>query len=74
MVYLAREEILARTELANAALENAEIEFRKFTSKELENPLKRLRDIANSEATSLESLKRTKQMLGQLLQSSHHSD
>jgi Tfp pilus assembly protein PilF len=61
LVYLAREEINARTPIAKLALENAELEFEKFTSKELEVLLKNLKGVVESGpesfATSLESAK-----------------
>jgi tetratricopeptide (TPR) repeat protein len=55
LVYLAREELLSGTEVAVPTLENAEVEFRKFTSKELETLLKRLREIAQSKYPLLNS-------------------
>ncbi len=45
LVYLAREEIYARTEFAKLTLQHAESEFEPFTSKELDVLLGRLRKI-----------------------------
>lgn len=70
LVYLAREEVFAGTELADSTLENAELEFRKFTSKELETLLKRLREVAKSNSEAFNSLKSVKQVAGALSQSS----